>query len=250
MLTRRLRPGRRDRPDFAGEVDFVPTRGQRLARSRRRQNAKLESARRRRWMFAEARGESRNVTVRHGRKMAPRQLGALRQQLVEMAAPARRVGFVAADEASRLGRIQNLLDAPSEARGGFRRARPLGLENRKHGFRINRVNGHLSDRLAIARERHRPLRLVLVVAPSALVHGEEIIRSLAERRDFRFIRLVPFGDRIDASLDQRGPSAAFSRAVFNDTPPLLAEPRPASRSLPRHVKRKTQRRRPSAEIER
>src|SRR5580704_4315555 len=100
-------------------------------------------------------------------------------------------------------RIQNLLDAPSEARGGFRRPRPQGLENRKHGFRTNRVNGHVPDRLAIARERHRPLRLVLVVTPSALVYGEEIIRRLAERRDFRFIRLVPFGDRIDASLDQR-----------------------------------------------
>src|SRR5580693_2448629 len=101
MLARRLRAGRRDRPDFASEVDFVPTGGQRLARSRRRQNAKFESARRRRWMFTEARGESRNLTVGHGRKMAPHQLGALRQQLVEMAAPARRVGFVASDEAAR-----------------------------------------------------------------------------------------------------------------------------------------------------
>jgi hypothetical protein len=34
--------GGRDRPDFAGEVDFLAARRQRLARSRRRQDAKFE----------------------------------------------------------------------------------------------------------------------------------------------------------------------------------------------------------------
>ena len=87
--------------------------------------------------------------------MAPHQLGALRQQLVEMAAPARRVGFVAADEAARLARVQNLLNAPAKARSGFRHPRPQGLENRKHRFRVDRVNGHAPPHLM--RQRQLPI---------------------------------------------------------------------------------------------
>ena len=121
-------------------------------------------------MFTEARGESRNLSVGHGRKMAPHQLGALRQQLVEMAAPARRVGFVAGDEAARLGRIQNLLDAPSEARGGFRGPRPQGLENRKHGFRVDRVNGHATPHLMRQRQ--------LLIVTDALCGYREFVRNI------------------------------------------------------------------------
>jgi integrase len=46
------------------------------------------------------------------------------------------------------------------------------------------------------------------------------------------------------------PRAAFSRAALSDTPPLAAEPRPASRCLPRRMYMKTQRRRPSPDIDR
>jgi hypothetical protein len=45
--------------------------------------------------------------------MAATELGALRQKLVEMAAPAGRVGLVLSNEAARPGSVQNRLDAPS-----------------------------------------------------------------------------------------------------------------------------------------
>ncbi len=114
MLARSLCPGRGDCPDFPLKVHFIPTRRQCLTGSRRSQNAKFKGARRSGRPLAKLCDESRNVGVGHGRMMAARELGALRQQLVEMAAPAGRIGFVAANEAARLGRVQDGLDAPSK----------------------------------------------------------------------------------------------------------------------------------------
>src|SRR5208337_5562473 len=106
MLASRLRANGGDRPDFRVKIDFVPTRRERLAGSGRRQDAKFERPRRRRRPLAKPRDEGGNVSIGHGRMMAARQLGALWQELVEMAAPARGIGFVVADVSARLGCVQ------------------------------------------------------------------------------------------------------------------------------------------------
>ena len=130
------------------------------------------------------------------------ELAGLRQQLVEMAAPAGGIGLPFVDMPERPRSIQHCLNAPAKTRGGFRRPRPQGLKNRKHGFRVDLVNRRLADRFAIGRERHRPLRLVLLVPPAPLVRRKEFVSRLPERRGGFRVRLVPFGDRIEAGLDE------------------------------------------------
>ena len=94
MLARRLRSSGRDRPDLRVPIDFDPTRGQRLARSRRRKNAELKRTRGGRIALPKLRNEGGDLRVGRRRMMSARELGALWQQLVQMAAPTSRIGFV------------------------------------------------------------------------------------------------------------------------------------------------------------
>jgi hypothetical protein len=112
MLAGRLRPRGRKSPNLRVEVDLVPARGQSFARPRRRQDAVLERPRRDRLPFPKLGDEGGYLEVGHRRMMAATELRALRQELVEMAAPTGRVGLVLSNEAARPGSVQNRLDAP------------------------------------------------------------------------------------------------------------------------------------------
>ena len=175
---------------------------QRFARSRRRQDREFQRPRHRRWTLPNARDKGGNIGIGHGRMVATCELAGLRQQLVEMAAPAGGIGLPFVDDARAPSQHPALPQCAREDARRFRSPRPPGLKNRKHGFRVDLVNRRLADRFAIGRERHRPLRLVLLVPPAPLVRRKEFVSRLPERQGGFRVRLVPFGDRIEAGLDE------------------------------------------------
>src|SRR5262249_4691930 len=94
--------------------------------------------------------------------MAPRQLERPPQQMINMGAPLG--GFFAAAVAFGLGRVQNLLDPAAQTGSGFRLVLPDWLENRERVFGRDRVHRLGTQRRGVRRERHPPLRPVLLVS--------------------------------------------------------------------------------------
>jgi hypothetical protein len=86
--------------------------------TRRRQNAKFQRQRGEGFPLAQLRDEGRNVGIGHRGMVAARQYSALGQKVREVATPRRRV--FAGSMALRLGRVENRLNTPAQARGGFR----------------------------------------------------------------------------------------------------------------------------------
>ena len=61
--------------------------------------------------------------------MAACELAALRQELVEVATPAGGIGDMLANEAARLGRVEDGFNSAAKARRRFRRAFPQRLQD-------------------------------------------------------------------------------------------------------------------------
>ena len=121
-----------NRPNLRLEINLVPARGQRLAGTRRRQNAKLEGLRRYGGTRAQASNESGNVGIGHSRMVAARQLGrasatacpngrASAQGLLSLRPICPRALAASSTASMR----------PPKARRRFRRPRPQGLEGWK-----------------------------------------------------------------------------------------------------------------------
>jgi hypothetical protein len=114
-------------PHRAVKVEFYPSGPDHLARARGGEYSEFESARRYALALAQGGHECRHIGIGHRRMMASRQALPLRQEVVEMAAPARRI--LAAAQPLRLGRIKHALDPAAKAGSGFRLLVPKRLEH-------------------------------------------------------------------------------------------------------------------------
>ena len=228
----------------------VPSRSQRLSGSRRRQDAELERTRCYRRPLTKLGDERGHVGVGHCGVMAARQLGTLRQKFVEMTAPACRIGFVAADEAARsaASRTDSIRPRKRDPVSGARIHKGLRTDSTASVSTAVTGMSRIGSQYRVKVIAHWALCLgFLHSAPRASRKSSAILPNVG-------ISFAPgvFQREIGStpSSTHFRPFAAFSRASFRDTPPLPAGPRPASRILPCHVKRKTHRRRPPLEIER
>ena len=114
--------------------------------------------------------------------MAAREPLTLGQELIQVAAPARRV--LSAAQPLRLGGIKHALDPPAKAGGGFRLLVPKRLQDRKHVIGGDLVHRQPAKRRRIVPQRHFPLRSVLAVAPGR-AHGlDHPVGAFAERGAF------------------------------------------------------------------
>lgn len=106
-------------------------------------------------------------------------LGAGRQQLVEVAAPAG--GVVALPVAAHGSPIQHRFKPPPQAAGGFRLGVPDRFQNGEHQLQIHRVHRQIADhRGGITRKGRFPLSRMLVVAPGWSVCLDVSVSALAE----------------------------------------------------------------------
>ena len=111
---------------------------------------------------------ARRRAVRRDVRLA--HLGARRQQLVQMAAPARRI--LAAAISSHLGQVQDALDPPADAACRFWLRRPDRFQHLEHERGVDRLHGQSADdRIGVGGKCRAPLRRVLAVAPSGAVRA-------------------------------------------------------------------------------
>src|SRR5262245_27591810 len=90
-----------------------------------------------------------------------------REEMVEMAAPPRRV--LAAAKLADLGPIQDALDAAANSARRLRLRRPDRLEHLQHQGRVDRPDRQGSEqRVDIGRERRAPLPPMLWIFPRRL----------------------------------------------------------------------------------
>ena len=213
---------------FGLKVDFGPTQSKHFAGAGSRENAEFERERSQCVALAQACDESGDFLVVHRCMMATRQLERLRQQVIQMAAPACRV--FALPKALRFGGVQNLFNAAAHSRGC------LGFSV-QIGFRTARTSSVEIVRRARARaERHRcrasyPLRLVLLVS-EASGKGFANLSAISPNvgtppSRLRFsIGFNPFASVLRAS-------AAFSRAWASGTVIGAAQAHFLGRGTPR-----------------
>jgi hypothetical protein len=146
MLSSRLHPHSGNGPDGLVEIKLFPFRIEDFTGAGRRKDREFERHRAERLNLPDFRNEGRNVFERHRRVVATRKLRPLGQNMIEMAAPARRV--LTAPPAAHLGVVQHAFDPASEARGCLRYLRPKRLQ---HGQDFRRVD----CRLKVSRVFHR-----------------------------------------------------------------------------------------------
>ena len=125
-----------------------------------------------------------------------------------MSAPRRRV--LARPIALGLGGVEDALDAPAEPRSGFGLRLPDRSQDRENVGGLDLVDGLGAQRLGVNRQRHAPLRLVLLVAEALGQVAGDLVGELAERRNASlFFRAAIGSTPLRAS---RRPASAFSRA--------------------------------------
>ena len=91
----------------------------------------------------------------HGRMMAAREPLALRQELIQVAAPPRRV--LAAAQPLRLGGVKHALDPTAKAGGGFGLVVPKRLQDRKHVIGGDLVHRQAPERSGIVAQASFPI---------------------------------------------------------------------------------------------
>ena len=115
------------------EVEFVPPRAQHFAGSRCSQDRELKSHGRDTIHLPQPANEFRYVIEWHSLVMPARELLALRQQGVEVSAPPRRI--LAGTHPTRLGEVEDALNAAAQPRGRFRLGEPQGFQDAQNVIR-------------------------------------------------------------------------------------------------------------------
>ena len=98
-----------------------------------------------------------------------------------MPAPCRRV--LAGPVTLRLRGVENALDAPADARRRFGLCLPDWAQDRENIGRLDLVDRFCAQRLGVNRQRHFPLRLVLLVAEAFRQLRGDLVRYLTKRRN-------------------------------------------------------------------
>lgn len=89
--------------------------------------------------------------------MAPRELLALRQELVEMTPPPGRVRLITGDMSFGTRRVQDGFDPAAKPRGGFRRCLPYWVQHLQNGRCVHLIDGQVTQRLGIFRDASLPI---------------------------------------------------------------------------------------------
>jgi len=89
---------------------------------------------------------------------------SLGKELVEMAFPTRRVGFIARPVSFRLGCIENSLDPSAQARSRFVLVEPNRLQDLDDRICVDILDCQAPKLLSVGLQRHTPLRSVLGIA--------------------------------------------------------------------------------------
>ena len=105
-----------------------------------------------------------------------------RQQVVQMALPAGRVGPVGVDVAERPRHVDDRLDAAPESAAGLRRAGPQRLEHGEHVGGGDLIDWDVAERRGVLAQRLPPLPHVLSIAPRRFVRRDELVSHRAESR--------------------------------------------------------------------
>ena len=102
------------------------------------------------------------------------------QDMIKMPSPPRRV--LTRTEPLSLCRIEYLLNAAANTRGGFRLCGPDGLKDRKHVVGRNVINRYRPERSRINRQRHAPLCAMLFVTPCPFQRRNNLISNHPKAR--------------------------------------------------------------------
>lgn len=147
----------------------------------------------------------------------PSPFPTLRQELIQVPAPSRRI--VAITEPRHLRRVEHALDSPAEAASRLRYACPERLQNLEDLVGIDFLDDRLSNRRRIDGEGHLPLRDVFRIAPGR-THGFDIVVSEGAECHppiellALLLRIQPIGDHraifggLLARLGEREPPSA------------------------------------------
>lgn len=111
--------------------------------------------------------------------VAPRELLALREQLVEMSAPTR--GVFPGAQASGPGCVENSLDPASDPRRRLGLDRPDRFKASENVVGANVVKTKVTNRSCILAKGHSPLRAMLYIAEPALDSRDEFVGETAKR---------------------------------------------------------------------
>jgi hypothetical protein len=180
MLLPCLHAPARYRPDLRLDVDLVPARADRLARPRGGQDGEFQRSRDQRAVLAQLGHERRQLRIGQcGVVLDLAHLATRRQQLVEMAAPARRV--LSSAIAAHFCPVEHGLDAPAQAACRLRLRCPDGLQDLEHERCVDRLHRQCTDDgPGVGRERAGPLRRVLLIAPAGAMRLDVALRALVE----------------------------------------------------------------------
>ena len=165
MLARRLHARGGHGPELVLEVDFRPPSAEHLTGPRGCQNAKFQGQRRYRLPPTQLGNERRYFVIGKGRVMAARQLGALREKLIKMAAPSCRVCFIAWDMPLGSRGVDYRFDPPAKTRRGFGLRLPDRLQYGKDRVGVDLIDRARAQWRGINLQRHFPLGAMLVVTP-------------------------------------------------------------------------------------
>ena len=108
-------------------------------------------------------------------------LRPLGEQHRKVSFPPCRVSLVWRDVSLGARRVQNGFDPAAKPRRGFRDALPDRLQNGKHKRGIDGVDRQVPNRLAIVRQRPKPLASMLAASPAGLLRLEKQKRAFAKR---------------------------------------------------------------------
>src|SRR3954462_12371904 len=137
MIAAGLYPHLRNRPERRIEIKLAPPRADHFAGPSGRQDCELKCSRRNAVGLAQGCRERRNLVEGHSGMVASGKLIGPGKQVIEMAAPARRV--LSRPEPLRLRGVQHPLNATTNPRGGLLLLAPYRLERIEHVVGANFV---------------------------------------------------------------------------------------------------------------
>ena len=142
-----------------------------------------------------------------------------------MAAPARRVRFVAGNVPHGARRVQDSFNPAAKPESGFGLCLPERLQHAQNGRPVHFVHRQGAQWLGINGKRHLPLGAVLLVAPFGRLGREQSVRALAECRLCRRCH-AGFALRLDGVFPLRDDLAGFVSLLtsFGESGSVSAQP--------------------------
>ena len=179
MLACRLHSDCRHGPQARLQVDFGPSCTANLSASCGGQNKKCECLGCDRVGRSEPPKENWQVLIRHRRVVPPGQDRPGWQNALKVPTP---TGWILATAPPmRCSKVHYPLNAPTKTRSGFWLAQPYGLKDRQNRLGVDHRNLSVANLPTIVRQRHLPLRSMLLIPPRAFHRAQELVGAFTER---------------------------------------------------------------------